>query len=223
MNILVIEDDLKTGNYLRKGLRESGYSVDLARRGTDGLNMMSARQYNLLILDVMLPGIDGWEIMHMLQGKRNFPVIFLSGRDHVNDRIRGLELGAEDYLIKPFSFTELLLRIRSLLRRGATHELNVIQVADMHLDLLARTVRRQHADIILTNKEFSLLHLLVRHQGEALSRTQIASEVWDMNFDTDTNIVDVAIKRLRAKIDQPFERKFIHTVRGIGYMFSVQQ
>lgn len=223
MNILVIEDDLKTGNYLRKGLRESGYSVDLARRGTDGLNMMSTRQYNLLILDVTLPGIDGWEIMHMLQGKRNFPVIFLSARDHVSDRIRGLELGAEDYLIKPFSFTELLLRIRSLLRRGTRHELNIIQVADIHIDLLARSVLRQNTEIILTNKEFSLLHLLVKHQGEALSRTQIASEVWDMNFDTDTNIVDVAIKRLRAKIDQPFERKFIHTVRSIGYMFSVQQ
>lgn len=223
MSILVIEDDPKTGAYLKKGLRESGYAVDLVRNGSDGLHMALENSYDLVVLDVMLPGIDGWKIMGALRARRDLPVIFLTARDHVNDRIRGLELGADDYLVKPFSFTELLLRIRTLLRRGVvreTHELDFFQVADLQLDLLRRRVTRQGIDIVLTNKEFLLLHLLVKRKGEALSRTVIASEVWDMNFDSDTNVVDVAIKRLRAKIDNPFEHKLIHTVRSIGYMFA---
>jgi two-component system, OmpR family, copper resistance phosphate regulon response regulator CusR len=222
MSILVIEDDLKTGDYLKKGLRESGYAVDLARTGTDGLHMALEQPYDLVILDVMLPGLDGWQIMTALRAKRDLPVIFLTARDHLNDRIRGLELGADDYLVKPFSFTELLLRIRTLLRRGVVREEEFFQIADLHLDVLRRKVTRLGITINLTNKEFQLLHLLVKRQGEALSRTQIASQVWDMNFDSDTNVVDVAIKRLRAKIDLPFEKKLIHTVRSIGYQFGEQ-
>jgi two-component system copper resistance phosphate regulon response regulator CusR len=220
MGILVIEDDPKTGDYLKKGLRESGYAVDLARTGTDGLHMALEQVYDLVVLDVMLPGIDGWEIMRALRAKRDVRVIFLTARDHVSDRIRGLELGADDYLVKPFSFTELVLRIRTLLRRGVIRESDVFQVADLKLDVLRRKATREGVEIPLTNKEFMLLHLLVRRQGEALSRTQIASEVWDMNFDSDTNVVDVAVKRLRAKIDHPFEKKLIHTVRSIGYTLN---
>jgi two-component system copper resistance phosphate regulon response regulator CusR len=222
MSILVIEDDRKTGDYLKKGLSESGYVVDLARTGTDGLHMALEQAYDLVVLDVMLPGLDGWQIMTALRAKRDLPVIFLTARDHLNDRIRGLELGADDYLVKPFSFTELLLRIRTLLRRGVVREAEFFQVADLQLDVLRRKVTRQGLNITLTNKEFLLLHLLMKRQGEALSRTQIASQVWDMNFDSDTNVVDVAIKRLRAKIDLPFEKKLIHTVRSIGYQFGEQ-
>jgi len=222
MTLLVIEDDRKTGDYLKQGLRESGYAVDLARNGLDGLHLALEQSYELVVLDVMLPGLDGWQIMTALRAKRDLPVIFLTARDHLNDRIRGLELGADDYLVKPFSFTELLLRIRTLLRRGVVREEEFFQVADLQLDVLRRKVTRQGISITLTNKEFLLLHLLVKRQGEALSRTQIASQVWDMNFDSDTNVVDVAIKRLRAKIDQPFEKKLIHTVRSIGYQFGEQ-
>lgn len=222
MTILVIEDDPKTGDYLKKGLRESGYAVDLARTGTDGLHMALENAYDLVVLDVMLPGIDGWEIMRALRTRRDLPVIFLTARDHVSDRIRGLELGADDYLVKPFSFTELVLRIRTLLRRGVIRESDVFEIADLKLDVLRRKVTREGVEIPLTNKEFMLLHLLVRRQGEALSRTQIASEVWDMNFDSDTNVVEVAIRRLRTKIDDDFPVKLIHTVRGVGYVLELK-
>jgi two-component system copper resistance phosphate regulon response regulator CusR len=222
MAILVIEDDLKTGDYLKKGLRESGYAVDLARNGIDGLHMAREQAYDLVILDVMLPGKDGWQVMDELRSECDVPVIFLTARDQVDDRIRGLQLGADDYLVKPFSFTELVLRVRTLLRRGVVRESEVFQLADLQIDPLRHKVTRQGLNIVLTNKEFMLLHLLVRRQGEALSRAVIASQVWDMNFDSDTNVVDVAIKRLRAKIDAPFEQKLIHTVRSIGYMFSEQ-
>jgi two-component system copper resistance phosphate regulon response regulator CusR len=220
MKILVIEDDPKTGDYLKKGLRETGYAVDLARTGTEGLHMALENAYDLVVLDVMLPGIDGWQIMPTLREKRDLRVLFLTARDQLNDRIRGLELGADDYLVKPFSFTELVLRIRTLLRRGAAREVEVYEFADLKLDVVRRKVTREGNEIALTNKEFLLLHLLIRRQGEALSRTLIASEVWNMNFDSDTNVVDVAVKRLRAKVDQPFENKLIHTVRSIGYAFG---
>ncbi|TCT10260.1 heavy metal response regulator transcription factor [Paralcaligenes ureilyticus] len=222
MAILVIEDDPKTGDYLKKGLRESGYTVDVARNGIDGLHLAREQAYDLVILDVMLPGKDGWQVMDALRSERDVPVIFLTARDHVDDRIRGLQLGADDYLVKPFSFIELVLRVRTLLRRGVVRDSEIFQLADLQLDPVRHKVTRQGVNIVLTNKEFMLLHLLVRRQGEALSRTVIASQVWDMNFDSDTNVVDVAIKRLRAKIDAPFERKLIHTVRSIGYMFSEQ-
>ena len=220
MKILVIEDDPKTGDYLKKGLRESGYAVDLSRTGTDGLQMALANAYDLVLLDVTLPGIDGWQIMPALREKGDVRVLFLTARDQLSDRIRGLELGADDYLVKPFSFTELVLRIRTLLRRGAVREADVYEVADLKLDVLRRKVTREGTEIALTNKEFLLLHLLVKRQGEALSRTLIASEVWNMNFDSDTNVVDVAVKRLRAKIDRPFATPLIHTVRSIGYAFG---
>jgi two-component system copper resistance phosphate regulon response regulator CusR len=220
VTILVIEDDSKTGDYLRKGLLESGYAVDLARNGVDGLHLAQTQDYDLVILDVMLPGKDGWQVMSALRRERDVPVIFLTARDQVDDRIRGLQLGADDYLVKPFSFTELVLRVRTLLRRGVVRDSEVFQLADLQLDPLRHKVTRQGVNIVLTNKEFMLLHLLIRRQGEALSRSDIASQVWDMNFDSDTNVVDVAIKRLRAKIDAPFDRKLIHTVRSVGYMFS---
>jgi len=220
MSILVIEDDRKTGDYLKKGLSESGYQVDLARDGTSGLALALSNGYQLVVLDVMLPGLDGWQIMTALRAKRDTPVIFLTARDQLQDRIHGLELGADDYLVKPFSFVELLLRVRTLLRRGVTREMDVFQIADLQVDVLRRRAMRQGVDIALTNKEFALLHLFCKRQGEALSRTLIASAVWDMNFDSDTNVVDVAVKRLRAKIDLPFEPKLIHTVRSIGYSFG---
>jgi two-component system, OmpR family, copper resistance phosphate regulon response regulator CusR len=220
MSILVIEDDPKTGDYLKKGLKEHGYTVDLARSGTDGLHLALSQDYELVVLDVMLPGIDGWQVMRSLRDKRDLPVLFLTARDHLNDRIRGLELGADDYLVKPFSFVELVLRIRTLLRRGVVREAERYEFADLRLDVLRRRVSREGDDIALTNKEFLLLQLLIKRQGEALSRSLIASEVWDMNFDSDTNVVDVAIKRLRAKVDQPYARKLIHTVRSIGYCFG---
>ncbi|AGQ30214.1 Transcriptional activator protein CopR [Serratia liquefaciens] len=218
MRILVVEDDISTGDYLKKGLGEAGYSVDLARNGTDGLFRALEHGYDAIVLDVMLPGLDGWQIIEVLRKKSDVPILFLTARDGVQDRIHGLELGADDYLIKPFSFTELVLRLRTLLRRGTVREADHYVIADLQLDVLRRKAVRQEQVIALTNKEFMLLHLLVRREGEVLSRTMIASQVWDMNFDSDTNVVDVAIKRLRAKIDRPFEVKLIHSVRGIGYV-----
>ncbi|PKE31605.1 DNA-binding response regulator [Rahnella sp. AA] len=222
MRILVIEDDVSTGDYLKKGLTEAGYSVDLARNGADGLFLALEESYDTVILDVMLPGLDGWQVMEVLRKKSDVPVLFLTARDEVQDRIHGLELGADDYLIKPFSFTELVLRIRTLLRRPAAREPDVYSVADLNLDVLRRRVTRQDQTIALTNKEFMLLQLLMRREGEVLSRTMIASQVWDMNFDSDTNVVDVAIKRLRGKVDRTFDVKLIHTVRGIGYVCEVR-
>ncbi|HEJ7973696.1 TPA: heavy metal response regulator transcription factor [Serratia marcescens] len=218
MRILVVEDDIGTGDYLKKGLGEVGYGVDLARTGTDGLFRALEQDYDAIVLDVMLPGLDGWQIIEVLRKKSDVPILFLTARDGVQDRIHGLELGADDYLIKPFSFTELVLRLRTLLRRGPAREADHYAIADLQLDVLRRRAVRQDQVIPLTNKEFMLLHLLVRREGEVLSRTQIASQVWDMNFDSDTNVVDVAIKRLRAKIDRPFDVKLIHSVRGIGYV-----
>ncbi|WP_144959808.1 heavy metal response regulator transcription factor [Pseudomonas oryzihabitans] len=222
MHILLIEDDQKTGEYLKKGLGESGYAVDWTQHGADGLHLALDGRYDLIILDVMLPGIDGWQIMEVLRKKLDVPVLFLTARDGLQDRIRGLELGADDYLVKPFSFVELLLRIRTLLRRGVVREPEHFHLADLQLDLLRRRVTRSDDLIVLTNKEFALLHLLLRREGEVLSRTLIAAEVWDMNFDSDTNVVDVAIKRLRAKVDNPYPVKLIHTVRGIGYVCEVR-
>ncbi|MFP7325934.1 heavy metal response regulator transcription factor [Serratia marcescens] len=218
MRILVVEDDIGTGDYLKKGLGEAGYGVDLARTGTDGLFRALEQDYDAIVLDVMLPGLDGWQIIEVLRKKSDVPILFLTARDGVQDRIHGLELGADDYLIKPFSFTELVLRLRTLLRRGPAREADHYAIADLQLDVLRRRAVRKDQVIPLTNKEFMLLHLLVRREGEVLSRTQIASQVWDMNFDSDTNVVDVAIKRLRAKIDRPFDVKLIHSVRGIGYV-----
>ena len=225
MRLLIVEDEVKTGNYLQQGLTEAGFIVDLARTGLDGHHLALTGSYDVIILDVMLPDVDGWRIMQALRdAKSTTPVLFLTARDSVEDRVKGLELGADDYLVKPFAFSELLARVRILLRRGSTPAYQTeMQVADLVLDIPRRRAVRQDVRINLTNKEFALLELLVRRQGEVLPRSLIASLVWDMNFDSDTNVIDVAIRRLRAKIDDDFEPKLIHTVRGMGYMLDVTQ
>jgi two-component system copper resistance phosphate regulon response regulator CusR len=222
MRILVVEDEPKTGSYLKKGLAESGYVVDLATNGSDGLFHAREEEYDLIVLDVMLPGLDGWQVVTELRKTRDTPVLFLTARDDVEDRVRGLELGADDYLVKPFAFSELLARVRTLLRRGPAREAEHIDIADLSIDVLKRRVSRGDTRIDLTPKEFTLLHLLAHRQGEVLSRSLIASQVWDMNFDSDTNVVDVAIRRLRAKVDDPFQLKLIHTIRGMGYVLEAR-
>lgn len=222
MRILVVEDEVKTADYLSKGLSESGYRVEIALNGLDGQHLVQEHEFDLIILDVMLPGLDGWQLLQIIRRKWQTPVLFLTARDAVEDRVKGLELGADDYLVKPFSYAELLARVRTLLRRGPPREVEQFQVADLHLDLLRRKVMRNGERLTLTNKEFALLHLLLSREGEVLSRTLIASQVWHMNFDSDTNVVDVAIRRLRAKVDDPYPLKLIHTVRGMGYMLEVQ-
>ncbi|WP_041656411.1 heavy metal response regulator transcription factor [Azoarcus sp. KH32C] len=223
MKILIVEDELKTGDYLRQGLVEAGFVCDLVRDGMDGVHYALTGEYDLMILDVMLPGLDGWSVLQTVRrAGREFPVLFLTARDQVEDRVRGLELGADDYLVKPFAFSELLARVRTLLRRGKSKEPEVLRVADLELDLLRRRVTRAGQRIDLTAKEFGLLELLLRRQGEVLPRSLIASQVWDMNFDSDTNVIEVAVRRLRAKVDEPFEPKLIHTVRGMGYVLEAQ-
>ncbi|KAF0809721.1 heavy metal response regulator transcription factor [Alcanivorax sp. S71-1-4] len=223
MKLLIVEDENKTADYVRQGLMEAGFVVDLARNGLDGHHMAMTEAYDLIILDVMLPDIDGWRILQSVRTAGNqVPVLFLTARGHVDDRVQGLELGADDYLIKPFVFAELLARVRTLLRRGAipTHHDRML-IVDLELDLARRRAIRGGRRINLTNKEFALLELLARRQGEVLPRSLIASQVWDMNFDSDTNVIDVAIRRLRAKIDDDFEPKLIHTVRGMGYTLDI--
>ncbi|HZZ01801.1 heavy metal response regulator transcription factor [Paraburkholderia sp.] len=222
MRILVVEDELKTAAYLKKGLEESGYAVDVANDGPQGLILAQEEEYDVIVLDVMLPGMDGWTIVKTLRSTRTTPVLFLTARDDVDDRVRGLELGADDYLVKPFAFVELLARVRTLARRGPPRESELIKVGDLEMDVNRRRVKRGGTRIDLTPREFSLLQLLARRQGEVLSRTQIASYVWDMNFDSDTNVVEVAIRRLRTKIDDNFPVKLIHTVRGVGYVLELK-
>ena len=223
MRVLIVEDEKKMGDYLRQGLTENGFVVDLARDGIDGQHLALTEEYDLIILDVMLPGIDGWQVMKALRrAGKTMPVLFLTARDRVEDRVKGLELGADDYLIKPFAFSELLARVRTLLRRGKAREPETLRIANLEVDMLKRRGTRGDDRIDLTAKEFALLTLLMRRQGEVLSRTYIASQVWDMNFDSDTNVVEVAVRRLRAKIDDNYTPKLIHTMRGMGYVMEAR-
>jgi two-component system copper resistance phosphate regulon response regulator CusR len=221
MRILIIEDEAKTAAFLSKGLSESGYVVDTEENGDEGLLLALSKDYDLLILDVMLPDRDGWSILSTLrQAGIQTPVLFLTARDAVQDRVKGLELGADDYLIKPFAFSELLARVRLLLRRAPVRPVETLQIADLEIEFTRQKATRDGRRLDLTSKEFALLSLLMRRVGEVLSRTLIAEQVWDINFDSDTNVIDVAIRRLRSKVDDPFEKKLIHTVRGVGYVFE---
>ena len=223
MKILVVEDEPKTGIYLKQGLVEAGFVVDLVANGLDGLHLALTEAHDLAILDVMLPGIDGWQVLQGIRrAGKEMPVLFLTARDQVEDRVKGLELGADDYLVKPFAFSELLARVRTLLRRGRAREPERLALADLELDVLKRRANRAGKRIDLTAKEFALLELFLRRQGEVLARSFIASQVWDMNFDSDTNVVEVAIRRLRAKIDDDFTPKLIYTLRGMGYVMEIR-
>jgi len=221
MRILIIEDEKKTAAFLKKGLMENGFVVDVAHTAEEGLLQEHETDYDLVILDVMLPDKSGWFVFkEMRQKDSNTPVLFLTARDSVEDRVKGLELGADDYLVKPFAFSELLARVRVVLRRSPVQQPQTIEIADLQIDLLKRKVKRAGQQIELTQKEFVLLTLLAQRSGDVLSRTMIAEQVWDMNFDSDTNVVDVAIRRLRSKVDDPFASKLIHTMRGVGYVLE---
>jgi len=220
MRLLIVEDEPKAGDYLLKGLTESGFVADLARTGPDGLFQAMEHDYDLIVLDVMLPGMDGWQVLQELRRRKSTPVLCLTARDELADRLKGLELGADDYLVKPFAFAELVARVRTILRRGPLRESEILEIADLTIDTIKRRVTRAGQRIDLTAKEYALLHLLARRAGEVLSRSLIASQVWDVNFDSNTNVVDVSIRRLRAKVDDPFEHKLIHTLRGMGYVLD---
>ncbi|ALE57078.1 heavy metal response regulator transcription factor [Paraburkholderia sp. RL17-368-BIF-A] len=220
MRILIIEDEPKMTAYLRKGLVEASFTVDTADNGVNGLFLALHEEFDLIVLDVMLPGIDGFELLRRLRKEKQTPVLLLTARDTVADKVEGLELGADDYLSKPFAYAEFLARIRSLLRRAPRAVKDVLRIADMEVDFIKRRVKRGDLRIDLTAQEFSLLQLLAERQGEVLTRTFITSQIWDMNFDSDTNVVDAAVKRLRAKIDNSFETKLLHTVRGMGYVLE---
>lgn len=221
MRILIIEDEMKTAAFLNKGLTESGFIVEMEENGEQGLLLALSKNYDLIILDVMLPGRDGWSILSTLRHAGNSsPILFLTARDSVQNRVKGLELGADDYLIKPFAFSELLARVRLLLRRAPLKQSETLQIADLELDFPRQKATRNGKRLDLTAKEFALISLMVRRSGEFLSRTLIAEQVWDINFDSDTNVIDVAIRLLRSKVDDPFGKKLIHTIRGVGYVLE---
>jgi two-component system copper resistance phosphate regulon response regulator CusR len=224
MRLLIIEDEKKTSSYVCRGLTELGFNVDIADNGVDGLHLALECDYDAIVLDVMLPGQDGFQVLSALRQQKKTPVIMLSARGTVEDRVAGLRQGADDYLPKPFSFTELVARVQALVRRRSTDGADIthMQIGDMQIDLLARKITRANQRIDLTAKEFALLSLLARHEGEVLSKMMIAEQVWDMNFDSDANVVEAAMKRLRTKIDAPFEQKLLHTVRGMGYVLEVR-
>ena len=223
MRLLLAEDEAHAGEYLVKGLGENGFVVDWVRNGTDAVHRATTCAYDLIVLDVGLPGMDGWQVLTEIRRHHQVPVLFLTARDRVEDRVRGLEIGADDYLVKPYAFSELLARVRALLRRGKEREGDVLRMGDLEVHLLRRRVERAGKRIDLTAKEYALLLLFMRRRGEVLSRTLIAEQVWDMNFDSDTNVVEVAVRRLRAKLDDPFARKLVHTVRGFGYVMEERE
>jgi two-component system copper resistance phosphate regulon response regulator CusR len=221
VRILIVEDEVKTADYIKKGLSSSGFVVDVAHNGEDGLYLATNNQYELVIMDVMMPKLDGFSVLVALREiNKSVRVVFLTARDAIEDKVKGLELGADDYLVKPFSFAELLARVRSVLRRTSSQNENMLTIADLNIDLVKHKVDRGHVRIDLTPKEFALLVFLAQRSGEVLSRTLIAERIWDINFDSDTNVVDVAIRRLRQKMDDPFDKKLIHTVRGMGYLLE---
>jgi len=224
MKILIIEDEVKTAKFLKKGLSEAGYVIDTASDGLEGLHLAQEIDFDLVILDVMLPVLDGWQVLARLrEASRQSLVLMLTARDTVHERVRGFELGTDDYLVKPFAFSELLARVRSLLRRSTPRPQETVRMADLEIDLLRQRATRAGQKLELTSKEFLLLTLLARRPGEVLSRTLIAESVWDMNFDSDTNVIEVAMRRLRAKVDDDFEPKLIRTVRGMGYVLEVPE
>lgn len=225
MRLLLVEDEEKTSSYINRALSELGFTVDVSANGPDGLYLALEFDYDTIILDVMLPGMDGYSVLEKLRAKKQTPVLMLSARGSVDERVKGLRHGADDYLPKPFSLIELVARIQSLVRRRSNDSIDVtlLQIHDLHIDLLARRVTRAGERLELTAKEFALLSLLARHQGEILSKMMIAEQVWDMNFDSDANVVEVAIKRLRAKVDAPYPVKLLHTVRGMGYVLENRQ
>ncbi len=221
MRLLVVEDSAKTAAYLKKGLSEQGFVVDIAHEGQEGEYLAKNTQYDLIILDVMLPKMDGWTVLtHIREQGVTTPVLYLSARDATQDRVKGLQLGADDYLVKPFAFSELLARVQNILRRGQPVTSEVLRIADLEIDMIRHKAARGGKRLDLTPKEFTLLLLLLRRRGEVVSKTIIAEQVWDMNFDSDTNVVEVAVRRLRAKLDDPFEKKLIHTIRGVGYVLE---
>jgi two-component system copper resistance phosphate regulon response regulator CusR len=223
MRILVIEDEAKLADYVKRGLSEAGYTVDVARDGIEGRYLATEGDYQAVVLDIMLPGVDGFGVLSALREKRNTPVLMLTARDLVEDRVRGLQAGADDYLVKPFAFSELLARVGALLRRGPAHNDSTntrLTINNLEMDLIGRKAWRDGQRLELTAKEFALLALLARRKGQILSRTTLAEQVWDMNFDSDTNVVEVAIRRLRAKMDDPFRPKLLHNVRGMGYVLE---
>jgi two-component system, OmpR family, copper resistance phosphate regulon response regulator CusR len=221
MRILVVEDEKKTAAFLAKGLREAGFAVDVAPDGETGLERARAKKFDLLIVDIMLPHKDGWELVAELRrdGLRR-PILFLTARDSVRDRVKGLELGADDYLVKPFAFAELLARVRSILRRAPQRQAERLRIDDLEIDMRRHKATRSGVPLNLTPKEFLLLAHLIRSAGEVVSRAEIAEHVWDIGFKTDTNVVDVVVRRLRAKVDDPFKTKLIDTIRGVGYVLK---
>lgn len=219
MKILLVEDHKKTGSWVKKGLEEAGYIVDIVTDGRDGLYFALNNEYQLVILDIMLPGMDGWNVLKVLRTSKAVPVICLTARDAVDDRVKGLELGANDYLVKPFSFSELLARVKNQLRTNQVVS-TIIEIADLKIDLSRHDVERGGVKIPMTRQEYSLLLFFAQHAGDVLPRTLIASEVWGIDFESDTNIVDVAIRRLRKKIDDNHSIKLIETVRGMGYRLN---
>jgi two-component system copper resistance phosphate regulon response regulator CusR len=226
MRILVIEDDAKLADYVSRALGESGYVVDVARDGIEGRRLAVGGDYALVVLDLMLPGVDGFGVLAALRAAHRTPVLMLTARDRVEDRVQGLEAGADDYLVKPFALSELLARVAALLRRGAAGAPPAaptqLRLADLEVDLLSRKATRAGERLHLTAKEFALLALLLRRQGQILSRSVLAEQVWNMNFDSETNVVEVAVRRLRAKLDDPFAPKLLHNVRGMGYVLEVR-